>query len=86
MNTITINPASDLLLICRVVVNPESFIKFIKKSEIRKPPKRVPNSIETTVVDSNQPFAKTNLSGGSSSVNIPYLAGAYEAAPNPTTA
>ena len=50
--------------------------KFEKILDMRNPPSNVPNKIEITVVDSSQPFAKTNFSGGSSSVRIPYLAGA----------
>src|SRR5260363_33838 len=40
--------------------------------------------IEPTVVPSIQPFAITSFSGGNSSVRMPYLAGEYAAASNPT--
>ena len=48
------------------------------------PPITVPRMIEPTVVPSIQPFAATSRSGGSSSVRMPYFAGEYAAAPNPT--
>ena len=50
------------------------------------PPSTVPRMIEATVRPSIQPLASTSFSGGSSSVRIPYFAGEYAAAPNPTTA
>jgi hypothetical protein len=50
------------------------------------PPSTVPRMIEATVVPSIHPFASTSRSGGSSSVRMPYFAGEYAAAPNPTTA
>ena len=50
--------------------------KVEKMFDMRNPPSNVPNKIEITVVDSSQPFAKTNFSGGSNSVKIPYFAGA----------
>ena len=50
--------------------------KVEKIFDMRNPPSNVPSKIETTVVDSSQLFAKTNLLGGSSSVKIPYFAGA----------
>ena len=42
--------------------------------------------IEAIVSPSIQPFALTSCEGGSNSVRMPYLAGEYAAAPNPTTA
>ena len=53
---------------------------------INKPPKRVPSRIDITVADSIQLLAIINFSGGNNSVNIPYFAGEYDAAPNPTIA
>ena len=50
--------------------------KVEKMFDMRNPPNNVPSKIEITVVDSSQPFAKTNLSGGSNSVRMPYFAGA----------
>ena len=53
---------------------------------MRIPPSTVPKIMEPTVSPSIQPLAATNFSGGSNSVNMPYLAGEYAAAPNPTIA
>ena len=53
---------------------------------ISAPPSTVPRMIDATVSPSIQPLAATSFSGGSSSVRIPYFAGEYAAAPNPTTA
>ena len=43
--------------------------------EISTPPSTVPRMMDATVVPSIQPLAATSLSGGSSSVRMPYLAG-----------
>src|SRR5688500_12523295 len=50
------------------------------------PPSTVPRMIEPTVVPSIQPLALTSCDGGRSSVRMPYFAGEYAAAPNPTIA
>ena len=54
--------------------------------ETRTPPRSTPRIIEPTVVPSIQPFAMTSCCGGSNSVRMPYFAGEYAAAPNPTMA
>ncbi len=51
-----------------------------------RPPTSVPSSTATTAATSIQPLAATSLSGPTTSVTSPYLAGAYNAAPVPTTA
>ena len=48
------------------------------------PPTIAPRIIAATVNPSTHPFAATNSFGGNNSVNIPYLAGEYDAAPMPT--
>ena len=48
------------------------------------PPTIAPKIIAATVKPSTHPFAATNSLGGNNSVNIPYFAGEYDAAPIPT--
>ena len=72
----TINAASYVYVMFIIVAMGRDRKKVEKMFDMRNPPSNVPNKIEITVVDSSQPFANTNFSGGSSSVRIPYLAGA----------
>ena len=49
-----------------------------------KPPTIAPKIIAATVKPSTHPLAATKYSFGNNSVNMPYLAGEYVAAPIPT--